>query len=149
MSSYVSASLRRLVASRAGGQCEYCLICENDTYSGCQVDHIVSEKHGGATEPENLAYACACCNRAKGSDIASVASGTGELTRLFNPRADRWAEHFELQGPLIQSRTPIGEATVRTLRLNDAERVLERQVLNQAGRYPPAPTLRRLGGADA
>ena len=68
MSSYVSADLRRLVALRAGGLCEYCLIHENDSYLGCHVDHIISEKHGGLTESENLAYACACCNRAKGSN---------------------------------------------------------------------------------
>ena len=68
MSSYVSAELRRLVASRANGLCEYCLIHESDAYLGCQVDHIISEKHGGPTESANLAYACACCNRAKGRD---------------------------------------------------------------------------------
>ncbi len=149
MSSYVSARLRRLVELRAEGLCEYCLIHESDTYVGCQVDHIISEKHGGLTESENLAYACACCNRAKGSDIASIASDTGELARLFNPRADRWSDHFELQGPLIQPRTPIGEGTVRTLGLNSAERILDRQVLRQVGRYPPTAALKRLGGTGA
>lgn len=43
-----------------------------DTYFGCQVDHIISEKHGGATEEHNLAYACSYCNRNKGSDIGSI-----------------------------------------------------------------------------
>ena len=84
MSSYVSAELRRLVASRAGSLCEYCLIHEDDTYLGCQVDHVISEKHRGPTESENLAYACTLCNRAKGSNIGSIALSTGELTRLFN-----------------------------------------------------------------
>ena len=56
MSSYVSAELRRLVAQRAEGLCEYCLIHESDTFFGCQVDHIISEKHGGQTAPENLGY---------------------------------------------------------------------------------------------
>lgn len=95
MSSYISAELRRLVASRANGSCEYCLIHEDDTYLGCQVDHIISEKHDGATESENLAYACALCNRSKGSDIGSIAASTGELTRLFNPRTD----HSNLKSP--------------------------------------------------
>jgi hypothetical protein len=44
MSSYVSAALRREVQTRADGICEYCLIHESDTYLGCQVDHMVSEK---------------------------------------------------------------------------------------------------------
>ena len=137
MSSYVSAELRRLVASRANGLCEYCLIHESDTYLGCQVDHIISEKHGGPTESENLAYACVSCNRAKGSDIGSIASSTGELTRLFHPRTDRWSDHFWLQEQFIQPQTPIGEATVRILALNGSERILERQTLCKIGRYPP------------
>jgi 5-methylcytosine-specific restriction endonuclease McrA len=62
MSSYVSAGLRRDVQTRADGICEYCLIHERDTYLGCQVDHVVSEKHGGATDLGNLAYACTCWN---------------------------------------------------------------------------------------
>jgi hypothetical protein len=146
MSSYVSADLRRLVASRAGGLCEYCLIHEDDTYLGCQVDHVISEKHGGATEAKNLAYACTSCNRAKGSDIGSIASSTGALTRLFNPRTDRWADHFVLVGAAIQPRSPIGEATVRALAMNDSERVLERVALQQAGRFPPLAALRFLAG---
>ena len=72
MSSYVSAELRRLVANRADHLCEYCLIHEDHTYFGCQMDHIISEKHGGPTEVDNLAYACVFCNRAKGSDIGSM-----------------------------------------------------------------------------
>jgi hypothetical protein len=47
MSSYVSAELRRLVANRANHKCEYCLIHEEDTFFGCEVDHIISLKHGG------------------------------------------------------------------------------------------------------
>jgi len=65
MSSYVSDDLRELVAARAGRLCEYCLIHEEDTFFQCQVDHIVSVKHRGQTEAENLAYACAICTRNK------------------------------------------------------------------------------------
>ena len=50
MTSYVDASLRRLVESRANHLCEYCLIHEDDTYLGCQVDHVIAEKHGGPGE---------------------------------------------------------------------------------------------------
>lgn len=48
MSSYVSAALRRVVAARADFLCEYCLIHEDDTVFGCEVDHTISTKHGGA-----------------------------------------------------------------------------------------------------
>src|SRR2546421_11938355 len=102
---YVSAELRRRVAARAGWLCEYCLIHDDDTYLGCQVDHIISEKHGGATTAENLAYSCTFCNRAKGSDIGSLTDG-GDFNRLFNPRADRWADHFRLLGSRIAPLSP-------------------------------------------
>jgi hypothetical protein len=49
MTSYVSVDLRRLVQLRASHLCEYCLIHEGDTYFGCQVDHVIAEKHGAAT----------------------------------------------------------------------------------------------------
>lgn len=51
---YVSAELRRLVVARAEGVCEYCLIAEEDTFYGCQIDHIISEKHGGPTQIEGV-----------------------------------------------------------------------------------------------
>jgi hypothetical protein len=47
MNSYVSAAVRRLVAVRADFLCEYCLVHEDDTVFGCEVDHIISEKHDG------------------------------------------------------------------------------------------------------
>jgi len=94
MTSYVPNRLRRTVSRRARHACEYCLIAESDTIVGCQVDHVVSEKHGGRTEAANLAYACAFCNRYKGSDLASVDNRTGSLVRLFNPRSDRWSDHL-------------------------------------------------------
>ena len=139
---HVAAALRRLVAARAGRGCEYCLIHEDDTFFGCEVDHVVSEKHGGATTAENLAYACLTCNRRKGSDLASIDPENGTLVRLFNPRTDRWEDHFSLSldGTVIQPFTPVGVVTVRVLRLNDAERQLERAALRSIGRYPPPAT---------
>jgi hypothetical protein len=148
MTSYVSAELRRLVESRAERTCEYCLIHESDTFFGCQVDHIVSEKHGGSTEGENLAYACTFCNQSKGTDVASVSPMTGGLVRLFNPRTDHWADHFSLRGNAIEPLTPIGEVTARILRLNEPERVLERETLIGMGRYPPSQAKTRLVKGD-
>lgn len=140
MSSYVSAELRRLVAERAGGACEYCLIHERDTYIGCHVDHIIAEKHGGLTELENLALACAVCNRSKGTDIASLVPDTLTLVRLFNPRTDRWEDHFRIRAEtlLIEPFTDVGAATAQLLGFNEVERVLERQSLFQIGHFPVA-----------
>jgi HNH endonuclease len=143
MADAVSAEIRLVVSNRADSLCEYCLIAEEDTFFGCHVDHIVSKKHRGTTTVDNLAYACAFCNRFKGSDIASV-NETGELVRFFNPRIDRWSDHFRLEEFRIQSLTDIGEVTARILRFNDNERLLEREELNKVSRYPSAAALIRL-----
>ncbi|PSQ99191.1 MAG: hypothetical protein BRD48_04805 [Bacteroidetes bacterium QS_9_68_14] len=107
MSRYVRADLRRLVAARADRLCEYCLIHADDTFFGCEVDHIISVKHEGATTAENLAYACAFCNRNKGSDIGSVDPHSGNFVRFFNPRMYRWGEHFALHGTEISPKTDV------------------------------------------
>ena len=87
MVSYISESLRRLVTTRACGICEYCLIHEDDTFFGCEIDHIISLKHGGETVESNLAYACLACNRHKGTDIGSVlADRAGFGFKLNKPR---------------------------------------------------------------
>jgi hypothetical protein len=112
------------------------LIHEEDTFLGCQVDHVISEKHGGLTTSENLAFACTFCNRAKGSDIGSVSNETGKFTRFFNPRSDEWADHFRLVGVLIEPKTALGEVTARILGFNEADRLSERELLRDAGRYP-------------
>jgi hypothetical protein len=115
---YIDRQLRRLVATRADYLCKYCLIHEQDTALGCAVDHIISLKHGGETNADNLAYACIFCNRFKGSDIGSIIWQTKELTRFYHPRRDNWLEHFHLEDYLIQPITDIGEVTARILGFN-------------------------------
>jgi len=135
MARWISDDLRQTIADRANLLCEYCLIAETDTFYGCEVDHIISLKHGGSSELDNLAYACALCNRAKGSDVGSV-SASGEFTRFFNPRTDRWSEHFQLDQATIRSLTTIGEVTARILGLNDSIRLHEREEMIRFGKYP-------------
>jgi len=127
--SYISAALRREVRERAGNRCEYCHIHEDDTQFGCEVDHILSEKHGGLTIAINLALACFFCNRNKGSDIGSVRDPQDStLIRFFNPRSDRWDEHFEFDERWrIHPKTDIGRVTVRIFGFNSEDRILERQ----------------------
>ncbi|HEY0365557.1 MAG TPA: HNH endonuclease signature motif containing protein [Pyrinomonadaceae bacterium] len=135
MARWISAELRQSIADRANQLCEYCLVAEADTFYGCEVDHIISLKHGGSSDPENLAYACALCNRAKGSDVGSIAS-TGEFARFFNPRTDHWTEHFRLEQATIQSLTTIGEVTAHIFNFNDSARLHEREEMIRFGIYP-------------
>lgn len=139
---YITADLRRLVVARAEHICEYCLIAEEDTFYGCEADHIISEKHGGSTDADNLAYACVFCNQAKGSDVGSIHWESHTFVRFYNPRSDRWRDHFKLVGNRIEGITPIGVVTASILGFNSSERVLERQTLQDSGRYPALAALK-------
>lgn len=141
---YIPIELRRSVRERADCLCEYCLILEIDRSSGCQVDHIISVKHGGATIADNLAFACVFCNLQKGTDLGSLVWRTGELVRFFNPRRELWAEHFRLDEARIEPLTDIGEVTARIFGFNSEERILERQMFMEAGRYPSPAAMRRM-----
>jgi hypothetical protein len=110
------------------------LIHKSDTHLGCQVDHVISEKHGGQTEADNLAFSCALCNRAKGTDLGSTTSA-GEFVRFFKPRVDHWEDHFRTEGSHIEPKTAIGEVTIKILQLNAVERLMERELLLRIGRY--------------
>lgn len=137
MTSYLSANLRQLVIERAGERCEYCLLHQRDVaLFNHEVDHIIPEKHQGQTVESNLALACFECNRYKGSDFASIDPLTGEVTPLFNPRQQSWAEHFSLEGSMIVPLTAVGRVTVRLLRLNEEHRLRRREGLIKLGRYP-------------
>ena len=133
-----------MVVNRADRLCEYCLIHEDDTFFGCEVDHIISLKHNGLTHEDNLAYACAFCNRHKGTDIGSIFMETGEFVRFFNPRQDKWSKHFRLEGSLITPITDIGTVTATILRFNTGERILEREMLIDINRYPTEPARVRM-----
>lgn len=135
MPSDVSEKLRRLVAERAGGHCEYCRLHEDDAGYPHQIDHIISRKHNGRSVESNLAYACVICNRCKGADVATIYERSNEAIRLFNPRRDMWEEHFKLDGPVIRPLTLVAEATIRVLRMNEPERMEERRILQKLNRY--------------
>ena len=86
MTRWITPELRQIVAARANFLCEYCLVGEPDSFYGCEVDHIISLKHGGLTDVGNLAYACALCNRNKGSDIGSISPRVSSLASSIRAR---------------------------------------------------------------
>jgi hypothetical protein len=130
---HIPAELRRSVRLRARDCCEYCLIPESMTLAAHEIDHVIAEKHGGPTDADNLALACALCNGFKGSDLASIDVDSGAIVPLFNPRRDRWTDHFRLEAGRIEPLTAGGRATVRLLQLNHPHRVEERILLVTAG----------------
>ena len=136
MRTTIPAAIRKLVARRAGYRCEYCQFHEDDLFFSFEVDHVVGLKHGGGNEPENLAFACPHCNNHKGSDLTTFLDDYDDIVRLFNPRAHEWATHFQAIDGEIVPLTRIGQATVKILRFNQADLVMLRRLLMQAGRYP-------------
>lgn len=125
----MNQELARCVRERAGRCCEYCHIPEFALPLPFQVDHIIAEQHGGTTVAENLALACPHCNRYKGPNIAGLDPESGELSRLFNPRNDVWAQHFEFQAARVAGKTTIGRTTIRVLAMNAEDLLLLRDEL--------------------
>ena len=133
MPSDVPARMRQTLAERANHRCEYCLLSESVSIHKHEIDHIVPRQHDGETHEDNLALVCMRCNRYKGPNVGSFDPQTGALISFFNPRIHRWSDHFELDGASIRPQTPEGRVTVKILRLNDEDRLAERQYLLDAG----------------
>ena len=126
---YIPAALRRQVEERANNRCEYCLVPNSVSFFPHEIDHVIPEKHGGKTDADNLALTCWRCNRHKGTDLGSYDPETGEFSFLFNPRKQKWSEHFVDENTTIHGLTPEGRTTVKLLQLNNDERLGERKRL--------------------
>jgi hypothetical protein len=123
------ADLSREVIQRANGRCEYCRFPQAVAELPFHIDHIIAEKHGGATEGPNLAWACFSCNMHKGPNIAGIDPNSRQLTRLFHPRVDRWEDHFRWQGAELIGLTEVGRTTIAVLNMNDPDGIAVRQAL--------------------
>ena len=135
---YIPAELRRRIIDLSGECCEYCRIPRDSGTAQeiFHIEHIIAESHGGLTAEPNLAFSCAKCNLYKGTNIAAADPKTGEPTFLFHPRKHNWAEHFKLDGALIEPLTAEARATVFVLQLNATDRVEKRLSLMLLNRYP-------------
>lgn len=131
MKQKTSDSLRQIVAKRADFRCEYCRIPEYDNLVQFHLEHIISLKHGGTNDLENLAYACPWCNFYKGSDLGTVIEDENILIRFFHPRKVKWADHFYSVEEKIFALTKEPEATIKIFKLNRPDRIELRQFLNE------------------
>lgn len=130
-------ALQEVVWSRANRCCEYCCIQQARDELGFQIDHVIALQHRGLTVPENLALAYYSCNHYKGPNLAGFDTETGNVVPLFNPRRDRWSEHFCWAGPELMGLTAADRVTVHVLSINERHRVEFRQALIDAGEFPP------------
>lgn len=84
-----------------------------------------------------MCYVCTFCNAYKGPNIAGIDPETRQIVPLFNPRTDRWADHFRWDGPLLTGLTPSARATIEVLEINHPVRAALRESLMAEGGFPP------------
>jgi hypothetical protein len=135
----VPADVRRAVAARAGFCCEYCRSQERFSADPFSVEHIAPRSAGGRDHLENLAFSCQGCNNRKYNATDALDPVTGQSVQLFDPRQDRWPDHFAWNEDytLLIALTPVGRATLDKLQLNRPGVMNLRRVLHQAGEHPP------------
>ncbi len=134
MSHYIPDSIRRKVAERANYCCEYCLLPDTRSFFTFHIDHIISIKHGGSDDLDNLAYSCQICNLNKGSDIATVISDILNPIRFYNPCFDNWHSHFSIESSgLLIAKSDIASATIKILDLNHPDSIIERLEMLKRG----------------
>lgn len=128
-----SRALEAEVVRRAAGRCEYCHFPAKASELSFHCDHIIAEKHGGATTLDNLAWACFSCNLCKGPNLSGLDPESRELTRLFHPRTDRWENHFEWVGARLRGKSAIGRTTIAVLEINHPDVLAVREALREEG----------------
>jgi len=102
-----NTDVREVVRLRASDACEYCLL---PTAVAFEVEHIIPRglwdtymagllpglhplrRRRGPDHIDNYAWSCPFCNRSKGGRVSYGAGRTA--TRFFDPRRDRWLDHF-------------------------------------------------------
>ncbi len=124
---YIPVWMREAIIRRAGGCCEYCRTPAAYSPEIFEFEH--PRPRPGQTVPEldNLAWSCPACNRHKATRTTAADPQTGEVVPLFNPRTDRWPEHFGWSADLL---------AVEVLRMNRAAVVRFRLALKTVGQHP-------------
>jgi hypothetical protein len=136
----ISVAVERRVRKMAQNRCGYCLSPQHLVMARLEIEHIMPLAKGGSNAETNLWLACPICNRFKGDKIMAVDPETGAMVPLFNPRQQRWFDHFRWSddGLRIIGCTAVGRATVAALHLSDDPDVLEgRSYWVLAGWHPP------------
>lgn len=127
----------REVEQRAAARCEYCRMHQSLQGATFHVEHVIPRCRGGSSDFDNLAWACPSCNLLKSDRVSVESPGVHEALPLFNPRIDKWDDHFCWNGYYIVGLSPVGRATVDALLLNHERRIKIRQAEALFGLFPP------------
>jgi hypothetical protein len=135
--SAISRPLRALVIARAENRCEYCQLSQDSQEAAFHIDHVVPRSADGPTEAANLALACVSCSLRKCAKQSATDPDSGQVVQLFNPRIQRWNEHFRWNGETLAALTAIGRGTLAALAMNRPLVVAIRREEAVRGRFPP------------
>lgn len=126
------------IARRAGFRCEYCRAPQAVANGTFEVEHVYPVSRGGSDDPSNLARACHSCNLHKGDRVAGADPLTGQAADLFDPRSDRWPDHFAFDPDTgeLTGLTPAARATIAVLDMNNAFQIAARHVWVRLMLYP-------------
>ncbi len=132
------ASIKKKVSERAKGLCEYCVLPESHSVSTFELEHITPISNGGKTTLRNLAWACSGCNKYKSYRVSAIDFKAGETVLFFNPRKDKWNEHFAWSEDFTEiiSKTAKGRVTIKALKLNRKGLKNLRKILHLVGEHP-------------
>ena len=138
--SNISKEVRERVRRDAKNRCGYCLSPQQYMMGRLHIEHIIAVAEGGTDDEENLWMACSICNGHKSDKIDEIDPVTGERIPLFNPRTQKWFEHFKWSDDGLQviGLTPTGRATVIALHLDrDVDALVTRAAWVSVGWHPP------------
>jgi hypothetical protein len=136
----IPADVAERVRRDAGNRCGYCLSPQRLVMARLEIEHLVPRAEGGSDDEINLWLSCPLCNRHKADRVCHIDPITQTRAPLFNPRTQKWSEHFywTADGIRIAGKTPVGRATVAALHLDDdPDAIVVRSYWVLAGWHPP------------
>src|SRR5919197_2712894 len=92
---YIPAEVDRRVREAARHRCGYCLSPQHLVMARLEIEHLIPRARGGTSDESNLWLSCPLCNGHKSDKTHAEDPQTGQTVPLFNPRTERWSEHFE------------------------------------------------------
>jgi hypothetical protein len=137
----IPVDVERRVREAARQRRGYCLSPQHLVMARLEIEHTIPLAKGGTDDEANLWLACPICNGHKSDKTEAIDPETGAVVPLFNPRTQRWSDHFAWSddGLQIVGQTPVGRATVVALHLSDDPDALTvRSFWVLAGWHPPA-----------
>jgi hypothetical protein len=139
VSAYIPVELQRQIRAKFADCCAYCRTAEFLTVTTFEFEHIIPLSAGGETIFANLCLSCPSCNRYKASRQTALVPDSKQEVSLFHPQQQLWIEHFSWSedGIEIIGLTPIGQATISSLKMNRLQLIRVRKMWVKLEEHPP------------